>query len=69
MTDIYLEQMRDDLKEAENLLRHAIGNQHNPFADNGTVRLQHCQANVDRLHGIIRSYLNVKPNEEHEEAS
>jgi hypothetical protein len=61
MSDPYLERMLADLDKAERLLSHAIENQYNPFADNGPQRLKDCQANVDRIHGLVRTYL--KPTE------
>lgn len=47
MSDLYLERMLADLEMAEQLLRKEIG----------TPLEEPTQANVDRLHKLIREYL------------
>jgi hypothetical protein len=56
MTDPYLNRMLADLELAEYTLRADISNRHNEFRTDGESRLKDSQANVDRLHELIRSY-------------
>lgn len=65
--DAYFTQMLADLKRAEEILRADLSNRHNPFRTDGDIRVKDAQANVDRLHGLIRSYTPQATLKHHKE--
>ena len=58
MKDEYLKFLINEKKKWEFNVEHAIQNQHNPYADNGTQRLIECRKELERITKEIIGVLN-----------